>query len=169
MKLIIILILIISIILSIKLVGSIKTIDFCYVPDDQDLECFGKHNLKCGDHLCAKDRYSCQSLKLFSSVKNTQKNEKAYQFFKNNFEAFLNSIKECPLPAKYEWNSNDVCLKAKNCFQTSFWKIWSSLMNHDECECRENHKFRCDRDYCASDKRACHELKNKGDLTFWKC
>ena len=85
MKLIIILISIISIILSIKLVGSIKTIDFCYVPDDQDLECFGKYNLKCGDYLCAKDRYSCQSLKLFSSVKNTQKNEKGISMNNRRF------------------------------------------------------------------------------------
>jgi hypothetical protein len=60
---------------------------------------------------------SCQSLTVFNGIKNLQKNENHYLYFKHKFEMFMTNIRECAKQPKYEWNPNDVCFIDKNsCF-----------------------------------------------------
>jgi hypothetical protein len=108
-------------------------------------------------------------LKLFSKVKHTQRKENEYIFFQNQYEAFMKLIKVCPKPPKYKLNPNDVCLNTKDCLQTTFWRIWSTLLKPGECKCRGKYNFKCNSDYCASDKRACNHLKKKKTAKIKNC
>ena len=84
--------------------------DFCnYDPiEGKELKCQGKYKLRCGRILCAKNGYSCQNMRLFSSVNNRRNKNKN----KNKFESFMKQIKDCPESAllnqkwnsKYKWN-----------------------------------------------------------------
>jgi hypothetical protein len=152
-------------ILSIKLIQCIKVTDFCYQISikNEEIKCkeHNKYSYDCGQGLCAIDRYSCQSIKLFSAVKDFQRNEKSYQFFRNNFEKFIKIIKACTKPLKYKWNSNDVCMNTNDCFKAHGYGIWSILMKPDECKCTGKYNHKCNSGYCASDKRACDYLKKK--------
>ncbi len=69
-------------ILSIKLIQCIKVTDFCYQISikNEEIKCkeHNKYSYDCGQGLCAIDRYSCQSIKLFSAVKDFQRNEKSF-------------------------------------------------------------------------------------------
>ena len=78
-------------------------------------------------------------------------------------------IKVCPKLPKYKWNSNDVCLNTNDCLQTTFWRIWSTLLKLDECKCKGKYNYKCNSDYCASDKRACDYLKQTKNLIIKKC
>ena len=158
MKIIFTLILIFSINFS---ESTLKVTDFCkkLEIDGKEQECNGKYNLSCAGILCAKDRYSCQSIRVLHGIKNIQKTEKDFLLFQNNFEAFMKLIKKCPILPKYKWNPNDVCLNTKDCFQTSSWRIWSTLLKPGECKCKGKYKYKCNSDYCALDKRACDYVK----------
>jgi hypothetical protein len=160
-----------TLILSLKLIESIKVNDFCFQISINNgiIKCHenNKYNFDCGQDLCAIDRYSCQSIKLFATVKNFQRDEKSYLFFHNNFEKFIRSIKNCPKPPKYKWNPNDVCLKTKNC--TKPIRIWSNLFKPSECKCKGKYNHKCNSDYCASDKRACDYLKKIIRFKTKKC
>jgi len=146
---------------------ALKVTDFCkkLEIDGKEQECNGKYSLSCAGILCAKDRYSCQSIRVFHGIKNIQKTEKDYLFFQNNFEAFMKLIKKCPKLPKYKWNPNDVCLIAENCFQTSLWRIWSTLFKPGECKCRGRYNYKCNSDYCALDKRACDYVKQNNSIS----
>jgi hypothetical protein len=149
---------------SIKLMQSIKVNDFCYQISIKykviDCEENNKYNYDCGHGLCAIDRYSCQSLKLFSSVKNIEKNEAKKSYIKNNFKLFMSLIKDCKKSLKkYKLNLIDVCLKRKDCFKEHGFGIWSILMKPDKCKCKGKYNYKCNSDYCASDKRACDYLR----------
>jgi hypothetical protein len=150
---------------------TFKVTDFCKKLEiyGKEQECKGKYSLSCADILCAKDRYSCQGIRLLHGIKSIQKTEKDYQFFKNNFEAFIKLIKKCPKQLKYKLNSNDVCLNTKDCFKSSLWRIWSTLLKTDECKCRGKYNFRCNSDYCALDKQACDTLKQVKQSNITKC
>ncbi len=54
---------------------ALKVTDFCkkLEIDGKEQECNGKYSLSCAGILCAKDRYSCQSLRVFHGIKNIQK------------------------------------------------------------------------------------------------
>ena len=161
-------------ILYIKLIKCIKVTDFCYQIkiEDKVTECNqnNKYKYDCMSGLCSIDqRYSCQSIKLFSTVKDIQKSEKDYIFFKNHYQHFLSKIKDCLEPPKYKWNQNDLCVNIGSCLQTTFRRIWSTLFESDECKCRGKHNYKCNDDYCASDKRACKYLKHKVKTQIKKC
>lgn len=148
---------------SIKLIECIKMTDFCFhdIFQNKIIKCkeTKNYNYECGQGICSIDRYSCQSLKLFSKVKDTQKSEKNYRFFENYYEKFLSQIKDCPkTPLKYKLNSNDLCLNARDCFQ-AIRLLWSSIIKKGECKCKGKYDYKCDSDYCASDKQACDHLK----------
>ncbi len=79
-------------ILSIKLFQSIKITDFCYQIsiEKEVIKCKEnkRYNYQCFEGLCSVNRYSCQSIKLFSAVKDFQKkgqntgnNEKLFKKF----------------------------------------------------------------------------------------
>ena len=159
-------------ILSIKLFQSIKVTDFCYQIsiEKEVIKCKEnkKYSYQCFEGLCSINRYSCQSIKLFSAVKDFQRNEKSYLFFLNNFESFVREIKDCPEPPKYEWNPNDVCLNTKDCMNTTI-RIWSNLLKPSECKCKGKYNHKCNSDYCASDKRACDYLKKIIRSKIKKC
>ena len=157
-----------KIILTLILIFSInwiectfKATDFCKKSeiDGIEQECKSKYSLSCADILCAKNRYSCQGIRLLHGIKSIQKTEEGYQFFQNNFEAFMKLIVKCPKLPKYKWNPNDVCLNNKNCFPTSSWIIWSTLFKLGECRCRGKYNYKCNSDYCALKKQACDSLK----------
>jgi hypothetical protein len=137
---------------------TLKVTDFCEKLEinDREQKCKGNYSLTCAGILCAKDRYSCQSIRVLHGIKNIQKTEKDYVFLQNNFKAFMKLIQKCPKP---KWNPNDVCLNTKNCFQTSLWRIWSTLLKPGECKCRGKYNYKCKSDYCALDKQACDLLK----------
>jgi len=150
---------------------TIKVTDFCYKIEIEGIEqeCYGNLSLNCGGILCSKDRYSCQSLTVFNGIKNLQKNENHYLFFKHKFELFMTNIKECAKQPKYEWNLNDVCFIDKNsCFKAHGYGIWSSLLTPNDCKCSGKYYNRCNSDYCALDKRACGEIKRNMD-SIEKC
>jgi hypothetical protein len=56
-----------------------------------------------------------------------------------------------------------------SCLQTTFWRIWSTLFKQGECKCRGKYIYKCNKDYCASDKRACKYLKHKVKSEIKKC
>jgi len=154
------------------IIECIKVNNFCYQSSiETNKNCNKRHSFKCSQitNLCSIDRYSCQSLTLFSKVKHTQRKENDYIFFQNQYEAFIKLIKVCPKPPKYKLNPNDVCLNTKNCLQTTFWRIWSTLLKLDECNCKGKYNFKCNSDYCASDKRTCDYLKEIKNLEIKKC
>jgi len=152
-------------ILSIKLFQSIKVTDFCYQIsiEKEVIKCKEnkRYNYQCFEGLCSVNRYSCQSIKLFSAVKDFQKIENHYLFFKNQYESFMKKIKDCTKPLKYKWNSNDVCMNTNDCFKAHGYGIWSILMKPSECKCKGKYNHKCNSGYCASDKRACDYLKKK--------
>jgi len=84
--------------------------------------------------------------------------------FQNNFEKFIQVIKDCTKPPKYKWNSTDVCMNTNDCFKAHGYGIWSILMKPDGCKCTGNYNHKCNSNYCASDKRACEYLKNKANI-----
>ena len=75
--------------ISIKLIECIKVTDFCFhnIFENKIIKCQETKNFKyeCGQGICSIDRYSCQSIKLFSAVKDTQKMEKSYHYFENYY------------------------------------------------------------------------------------
>jgi hypothetical protein len=160
-------------ILSIKLFQSIKVTDFCYQIsiDKEVIKCKenNEYNYQCFEGLCTVDRYSCQSFKLFSTVKDIQRTEKSRDFFKNQYQLFLGKIKDCPEPPKYEWTTNDVCFNTKDCLQTKFWRIWSTFLKLGECKCTGGYNHKCNSDYCASDKRGCDHLKQTERFKIKNC
>jgi hypothetical protein len=146
-----------------------KVKDFCNSKNlkKKGLECHSNFNISCSGLICATNRFSCQSLTLLSKVKDFQKTETGYVFFRNNYESFVKLIKECPKQPKYKWNSNDVCLNQKDCIELSIQRLWSQK---NECKCNRKYKIKCDSDYCASDKQACNELKmRKNSSNINKC
>jgi hypothetical protein len=157
---------------SIKLIECIKVTDFCFhdIFQNKIIKCKETKNYKyeCGQGICSIDRYSCQSMKLFSTIKDTQKIEKNYRFLENYYETFLSQIKDCPTPPKYKWNSNDVCLNAKDCLKTTLWRIWSTLLT-SQCKCKGKYDYKCNSDYCASNKQACNHLKQIVRSKIKKC
>ncbi len=54
---------------------ALKVTDFCkkLEIDGKEQECNGTYSLSCAGILCAKDRYSCQSLRVLHVIKNIQK------------------------------------------------------------------------------------------------
>jgi len=100
------------------IIECIKVNNFCYQSSiETNKNCNKRHSFKCSQitNLCSIDRYSCQSLTLFSKVKHTQRKENDYIFFQNQYEAFIKLIKVCPKPPKYKLNPNDVCLNKRTC------------------------------------------------------
>jgi hypothetical protein len=129
--------------LSITFICSINCLeigDFCL--KTSPTKCEGKHKIDCGNGLCSKYAYSC------AVITNEQKNN----------ETFKTKIKECAT-SKYKWNPNDVCLNSKMCISNAI-RLWSfNQIKEIECRCKGKYVFRCVNDYCASDKRACDDLK----------
>ena len=160
-------------ILSIKLIQCIKVTDFCFQisVNNEEIKCkeHYKYNYDCGKGLCSINRYSCQSIKLFSALNDFPRNEKSYLFFLNNFEKFIRIIKGCTKPLKYKWNSNDVCMNTNDCFKAHGYGIWSILMKPDECNCTGKYKYKCNSNLCALNKKACDHLKHKKDFVIKKC
>ena len=162
----------IILIFAINLIECIKVTDFCYKIkiNDKKQECQGNYTFNIADIVCAKDRYSSRSLRVFYSIRNIQRNKNDYIYLKNKYEIFMNQIKDCPQPPKYKWNLNDVCLNSKDCLKTTLWRIWSTLLIPGECKCKGKHNYRCNNDYCALNKQACDGLNNqKSKKKIKKC
>ncbi len=154
---------ILILIFAINLIECIKVTDFCYKTEinGKVQECQFDYRFSIGDTVCAKDRYSSQSLRTFNGIRNTQRNENDYIYLKTKFESFMSQIKDCPKPPLYKWKPKDVCLTDKNCFKAHGLGIWSILMQPDLCKCREKYSYICDTKYCTLNKQACDGLYRK--------
>jgi len=150
---------------------KIKVTDFCTKLEinGKKQECHGEYNLSCIGILCTKDIYTCWGIKYLRGLKYLQNSEENYYFCQSWYETFMNQIKICPKPPEYTWNPNDVCLNTKDCLQTTFWRIWSTLLKPAECKCKGKYNYKCNSDYCASDKRACNYLKETKKFQIKKC
>jgi len=135
------------------LVECIKKTDYCrkIKIKGKEQECQGKFNLNCGGIVCAKDYYSCASLSLLSRIKENQATEKDfYYFFKNNFNAYLNLIKNCSTqPPKYKWSPTHVCLNTI-----------VGINSNNKTKCFGKYFISCNNQYCAFNKKACDGLTN---------
>ena len=143
--------------------------DFCNgnLTDEKSLKCFGKFSFTCGGLLCSRDEKSCQQIDAFNSITSFRKiSEKAFINYKNKLMAFLMLIKDCP---EYKWSENDVCLNTKDCFKISVISVWSIQMKLNECNCMGKFNFKCNSDYCATDKRLCDQLKIFKKSSIKKC
>ena len=167
------------IIFSLNFLQSLKVTDFCNQIINKTInKCeqnTSKHKYNCDMGLCSLDRNSCQSMKLFSTAKDTQKDEKMYLFIQNNFIAFTNLIKKChakpaksAASAKYKWNAGDFCLNTKECFRPSIHRLWSIQMPI-KCNCTGKYSHKCNHDYCSLNKHACHGFNKKWMGTIKKC
>ena len=60
---------------------------------------------------------------------------------------------------KYKLNSNgDVCFNFNNCV-TTLKRIWPyNKIKLTECNCAGKYSYKCNRNYCASNKLACEGL-----------
>jgi hypothetical protein len=154
MRILIILILI----LSVNYLESLNLTDYCLNKETKrnHLECHGKHNLSCGDILCSNHEASCRGIRLFSGVKNMQRNEKNYLHYRKKFNLFLRQIKLCPEAPKYKWNTNDICLNSKDCFK-AIYGVWSFQMKQTECKCTGKYSYKCTNNFCATNKKVCDE------------
>jgi hypothetical protein len=114
--------------------------------------------LSCSKNTCSKDQFSCQGLKLLSSVKDFKGFGKKYDLFIKIYDLFISQIKNCTNP-EYEWNSNDVCLNIKVSFQLDSSGIKIKKLKPNECS--EKYNIKCNNYYCASDKRACNHYEFK--------
>jgi hypothetical protein len=165
---------ILILIFAINLIECIKVTDFCYKTEinGKVQECQFDYRFSIGDTVCAKDRYSSQSLRTFNGIRNTQRNENDYIYLKTKFETFMSQIKDCPKPPLYKWKPKDVCLTDKNCFKAHGLGIWSILMQPDLCKCREKYSYRCNTKYCTLNKQACDGLyrqKSSSKYEIKKC
>ena len=60
---------------------KIKTKDFCInnkLEVKKEIKCHGNYSLSCGGIVCAKDRYKCQSLTVFSKTRKFRKNYESF-------------------------------------------------------------------------------------------
>jgi len=91
---------ILILIFAINLIECIKVTDFCYKTEinGKVQECQFDYRFSIGDTVCAKDRYSSQSLRTFNGIRNTQRNENDYIYLKTKFESFMSQIKDCMQP-----------------------------------------------------------------------
>jgi len=148
--------------------------DFCLKMESEgkELECGQKYSFDCTEILCAKDQSSCQNLILISMVKKYSKNQKDYIYYMKKFFSFTSQIADCPEPPKL--NSNDYCLSKQNrylsyCISTSA-RIWSfTQIKQNECRCTGNYSYRCNNEYCAKNKQACDDLRNRSINGIKKC
>jgi hypothetical protein len=151
----------------------IKVNDFCFLKKyfSEKPECNGKYNASCYSGLCANHQSKCQSLILLRAIKNIYKYVKDYDDFKKEYDSFINQIKDCPEPPKL--NSNDYCLSKQNrylsCISTSA-RIWSfTQIKQNECKCTGKYSYRCNNEYCAKNKQACDDLRNRSINGIKKC
>ena len=95
----IILILLFIVILSsniIKQNEGMKPINFCFSRQNKIKSAGFYYKVNCGHNLRTKDKKSCQSLTLFSELKNIQRNQKDKEIHMKKFLSFLSLIKGCP-------------------------------------------------------------------------
>jgi hypothetical protein len=130
---------------------NLKHNEMCYIIDEKENECYGKHNFNCANFVCTKNRYNCHLLSLFSESKGVQHQKK--------YISFMRKVKDCPRykPHKYKWSPNNVCLITKNCKLKSYLHRLIQIKPY-ECKCSEKYNFRCNINYCGLDKRACDGL-----------
>jgi hypothetical protein len=148
---------------------SIKVSDFCnkIKINGKEVDCKNNYSSSCGEYLCAKDRYSCQSIKLHNALKAIQRNEREYILLENQLDLFLKLIKNCPKPFESKWKPNDVCLNDKDCLKAHGYGIWSSLLTPNECKCQGKYAYRCNSYLCGINRQACDGLKN--NIKIKKC
>jgi hypothetical protein len=141
---------IIFLIYLVSYIECIRVNDFCYKIDlkNKEQECQGEYMSSCGGVLCTKYLSSCQNLIIFYDLRNNI-------LFRDKFKEFFSQIQDCPD------SNDDVCFNTKDCIKPSFNRIWTFNLKRSECKCIGKHSYRCNRDYCGSDKLACDGLKRK--------
>lgn len=146
--------------------NSIDIKDFCFQTEtcetDSNCEnrCDGKYSFSCRNGLCAIDRYSCQSIRLFSSISGNLRNDFESKKIENLYEQFLSQIADCP-SVDYNWTANDVCLNRSCYYKKKIpFRLTSQKMNmikYKNCDCIDEYSFKCGNNYCAKHKNACNQ------------
>jgi len=146
--------------LLIKLIVCLKNEEFCYqisTDNNNELEnCRETHNFKCWNGLCSVGPKSCENLAVFLLIKKYGVND--FQKYKNKIETFMKQVKNCTEESKLI--SDNVCLNTKDCVHPPIHRLrlWSNQMSPNECKCNGKYSFRCNSEYCASNKRSCNEI-----------
>ena len=149
---------ILLIFLILNWIESFEVKKFCYKikTNGKEFECNGDFSHDCGNNMCAKDENSCKLIAL-------------YYFFPSRLNEYMRRIKHCLKPT-YNWKPNDVCSNSKSCFYSSV-RIWPSGSSiQPECNCGGNnkYKYKCIKNYCGLDKRACEGLKTTKSIKLIK-
>ena len=84
-------------VMSVCAVLSAKPTDFCFQTETQP-KCEENYHYKCGPNICSRDKYKCQSLKLWSTLNSQIKIDKDASEISYEFLKFVQRIDDCPLP-----------------------------------------------------------------------
>lgn len=120
-------------------------------------KCSGKIDFQCGIDHCSSSPETCEKLRnlqlVFKSLVKSRINENKL----HSIKVFLKSIRKCPSEA-YEWDINDICLNGKNCYSKQVLPLRYEkvrLIKKIDCLCEKKHSYKCEKDYCAANKKAC--------------
>ncbi len=84
-------------VISVYAVLSAKPNDFCFQTETQ-IKCEEQYHFKCGPKICSRDKYKCQSLKLWSTLNSQIKLDKDESEISYEFLKFVQRIDDCPMP-----------------------------------------------------------------------
>lgn len=170
---------ILILIIQLKVALSIRSIDICFATEKHckgsydsknnyvikcENSCQGKYGEHCGTDRCAINKMVCeehqniiQTLSLFfKSIK--------YKAEKEKFVLFNHAIKKCPIN-HHVWQPSDICINGLNCFQRKEIPMRNDnvySLKKIDCPCKGEHSYRCGRDYCAVNNKACESFSLGG-------
>ena len=79
------------------------------------------------------------------------------------FKLFKSQIENCDAK-QYKWNSNDVCMNPKKCFEKRRLPIRTGetyIMKQVKCTCNKKRGYKCHGSFCAQHKTACDHFTSK--------
>jgi hypothetical protein len=133
---------------------------------------------KCGQNKCAREKSDCLAYLKAESFYNSDyfKKKSLYNALFGTFrkplrkreiafQKFQGKIDQCIYPA-YAWNSSDVCLVPKLCYEKVLKPTKSLInwlvnkkeykLNRIDCPCELSHDYQCQNQFCTTSKRACN-------------
>lgn len=135
-------IIILILVLSIKLIEPLHVDDFCH--KIKDLNCTGKYSLECGGVYCTKNKSSCQSLMLFSTVTFTKD-----AMYKLKYNIFKSQISNC---------SFELFNQKLSKLKTNPMKADAFCYKKKELDCDGTHSLKCVDIYCTKDQKSCKNI-----------
>jgi len=135
---------------------------------------------KCGIKKCTINKYDCMAyLKVESFLKSNQESifykkfgtvSATFKKIETEFHKFQAKIPNCKHGA-YVWNSSDVCVLPKNCYEMvktpskSFMDFIFKQKEYQliqiDCPCDLKHNYQCQDEFCTTSKKACNVFIEK--------